>query len=244
MQVRSTPKSDYTHGMERDPDIQREWQRLFDRFVQRLIELHPESVLDVGCGRGVLVNQLSMAGILATGIDPQAPGNDPQIIRGDAEQLPFGADDFEWVTLRHVPHHLPNLTAALRECVRVSRKGLLISEPWFDLSDPVQQIAERWDRWWKRQHERAGDVHKPCMTVSEIAANLPEGDYDIEAEHYRHVANITHAIEGLSTPLLDALPPGDPDREEYGEISRGIAANGFTYNGTVIVTIRKQTRTP
>ena len=70
MQVRSTSKSDYTPGMERDPDIQREWLRLFDRFVLRLIELKPESVLDVGCGRGVLVNQLSQAGILATGLDP------------------------------------------------------------------------------------------------------------------------------------------------------------------------------
>ena len=151
--------------MDRDPDIQREWLRLFDRFVLRLIELEPESVLDVGCGRGVLVNQLSQAGILATGIDPQAPGNDPQIIRGDVEQLPFGAGDFEWVTLRHVPHHLSDLPAALRECVRVARKGLLIAEPWFDLSDPVQQIAERWDRWWKRQHERNGSVHRPCIPV-------------------------------------------------------------------------------
>ena len=240
MQVRSTNKSDYTHGMERDPDIQREWLRLFDRFVLRLIELKPESVLDVGCGRGVLVNQLSQAGILATGIDPKAPGHDPQIIQGDVERLPFGDDDFEWVTLRHVPHHLPDLSAALRECVRVTRKGLLIAEPWFDLTDPLQQISERWDRWWKRQHERAGDVHKACIPVSGIVAALPAGDFDIEAEHYRHVARITpEAIQKLSAPLLDELPPDNPDRGEYTQIMQQINERGFTYNGTVIVKVTR-----
>ncbi|MCA8937715.1 MAG: class I SAM-dependent methyltransferase [Planctomycetes bacterium] len=226
--------------MDRDPDIQREWLRLFDRFVLRLIELKPESVLDVGCGRGVLVNQLSQAGILATGIDPKAPGHDPQIIQGDVERLPFGDDDFEWVTLRHVPHHLPDLSAALRECVRVTRKGLLIAEPWFDLTDPLQKISERWDRWWKRQHERAGDVHKACIPVSGIVAALPVGDFDIEAEHYRHVAHITpEAIEKLSKPLLDELPPDNPDRGEYTQIMQQINERGFTYNGTVIVKVTR-----
>ncbi|MCB9893421.1 MAG: class I SAM-dependent methyltransferase [Planctomycetes bacterium] len=230
--------------MARDEAIQREWQRLFDRFEQRLRELQPASVLDVGCGRGVLVSLLCNDGILATGVDPAATGQDPQVIKADATSLPFPDSSFEWVTLRHVPHHLVDLPGALRECIRVAREGLLMAEPWFDIGDPVQQVAERWDHWWKRQHERAGDTHKPCLSLQQLVAALPAGRYDIESEHYRHVAAIpAQSIDHLSRPLLDALPEGDPDRQEYSEIEALIRERGFTYNGTLIGTVRLQEKT-
>ncbi|MBZ0137524.1 MAG: class I SAM-dependent methyltransferase [Planctomycetes bacterium] len=220
----------------RDPDIQREWQRLFDRFLRRLLELEPRSVLDVGCGRGLLVHELTQRSIPATGVDTSAPGDDPQIIRADAAKLPFDDNSFDWVTLRHVPHHLPNVPAALHECARVARAGLLIAEPWFDLDDPIQRVSERWDRWWKRQHERAGDVHRPCIPLNELIAALP-GEFEIEYEHYRHVAHISaHAIDVLSQPLLNALPESHSDRTEYAGIAAEIADRGFTYNGTLILT--------
>ena len=227
--------------MSRDEVIQREWQRLFDRFTQRLLTLAPTSVLDVGCGRGLLVSRLAEAGVPATGIDPAATGDDPQIRKGVATDLPFADNAFEWVTLRHVPHHLPDLAGALKECVRVARQGLLIAEPWFDLTDPLQQIAERWDRWWKRQHERAGDIHRPCISLVELQAALPAGAYNVEAEHYRHVVSINRdAITALSRPLLDALPEGHADRAEYATIDGLIRERGFTYNGTMIVTVHLQ----
>jgi SAM-dependent methyltransferase len=220
--------------------ISREWQRLFDRFARRLIELRPASVLDVGCGRGALVSLLTNAGIPATGVDPAAPGDNPQILAANAEKLPFDDAAFEWVTLRHVPHHLPNLPAALAECVRVARIGLLIAEPWFDGSYVSQRVAERWDRWWKRRHEANGEVHRPCVSLAELQAALPAGAFDIEAEHYRHEADIAIGeIEELSTPLLTSLPDGHPDQAEYAAIVQEIASRGFSYNGTLIATIRK-----
>jgi SAM-dependent methyltransferase len=220
--------------------ISREWQRLFDRFARRLIELRPASVLDVGCGRGALVSLLTNSGIPATGVDSAASGEDPQIIRADAVKLPFADCAFEWVTLRHVPHHLADLPTALTECARVARTGLLIAEPWFDLGDDRQRVAERWDRWWKRRHESAGEVHRPCVSDAELAATLRSGDFDIEAEHYRHVANIPiNEIEELSKPLLDALSRDHPERAEYAVIMQEIASRGFTYNGTLIMTVRK-----
>jgi SAM-dependent methyltransferase len=225
--------------MARDPHIQREWQRLFDRFTHRLVHLRPQSVLDVGCGRGALVHELTRRGVPATGVDPAASGDDPQIIRADAVSLPFDDDSFEWVTLRHVPHHLPDLPAALRECARVARVGLLIAEPWFDLDDPVQRIAERWDRWWKRQHERAGEVHRPCIPLHDLTAALP-GKFDVESEHYRHVAEIpAAAIETISLPLLRGLREDHPDRGEYEAVLDEIRSGGFTYNGTLIVCARR-----
>jgi SAM-dependent methyltransferase len=220
--------------------IAREWQRLFDRFARRLIELRPASVLDVGCGRGVLVNLLSNGGIPATGVDPGASGDDPQLIMARASSLPFADCAFEWVTLRHVPHHLTDLPAALAECARVARIGLLIAEPWFDISDDSQRVAERWDLWWKRRHEAAGEVHRPCISLAQLTSALPPGQFDIEAEYYRHVAAIPlAAIEDLAQPLLAALPSDDAERAEFAAIRSEITSRGFTYNGTLIMTVRK-----
>jgi SAM-dependent methyltransferase len=221
--------------------IQQEWQRLFDRFARRLIELRPASVLDVGCGRGALVSMLTNSGTPATGVDPTAPGDNPQIIRASAAKLPFADCAFEWVTLRHVPHHLPDLPAALAECMRVARAGLLVAEPWFDVSEDSQRVAERWDLWWKRRHEAGGEVHRPCVSLAELERALPPGPHDLESEHYRHVATITlEEIDALARPLLETLPPADPEHREYAAIRQEIASRGFTYNGTLIVTVRKE----
>lgn len=221
--------------------IQREWQRLFDRFARRLVELRPASVLDVGCGRGALVSLLTNGGIPATGVDPTANGDNPQVRRAEAAHLPFAACAFDWVTLRHVPHHLSDLPAALADCVRVARTGLLIAEPWFDLSEDSQRVAERWDLWWKRRHEAAGEVHRPCVSLAALAQALPHAQFDIEAEHYRHVATTpVEAIAELARPLLEALSPSDPEHREFAAIREEIASRGFTYNGTLIMTVRKE----
>lgn len=225
--------------MARDPDIQPKWQALFDRFAFRLNELRPESVLDVGCGRGALVRQLVEAGVNATGLEPSASGDDENIVKGSATDLPFEDGSFEWVTLRHVPHHLPDLSGALSECVRVAKVGLLIAEPWFDLTDEQQSKAEHWDRWWKRQHERAGQVHRQCVSLAGVREALPDGEYEIEVEYFRQDTLLQAAtIEKISEPLLAELPEGDPDHAEYTALFDYFQEHGFSYNGTMIVTVR------
>ena len=220
-------------------EIQREWQHLFDLFEQRLLAQRPASVLDVGCGRGTLVQRLSLAGIPATGVDPTADGTHPQIIAAAADKLPFDDNAFEWVTLRHVPHHLPDVQAAFTECARVARKGLLIAEPWFDTVEPAQRTAERWDLWWKRQHERAGQIHRPCLTLLDLQAALPPG-FKLAAEHYRRPAEIpVHAIQELARPLAAQIHDSDPDAHELEAIMEQGRGGGFSYNGTLIVTALK-----
>ena len=233
--------------MARHPIIQREWQRLFDLFVLRLLELRPDSMLDIGTGRGLLLTRMGHAGVDAVGLEyaDKKPEQDVRIVRADAAHLPFADDSFQWVTLRHVPHHLPDLPAALKECVRVAQAGLLIAEPWFDLTDERQQISERWDRWWKRQHERAGGVHRPCQSVTDLKQALPEGGFDIEYEQYRHEVEIPpDAIAEMSQAELEALPDDDPDVAEYAEIMEAVRSTGFTYNGTQILCVHLNAKKP
>ncbi|MHC4842078.1 MAG: hypothetical protein ACYTDT_14180, partial [Planctomycetota bacterium] len=113
------------------------------------------------------------------------------------------------------------------------------AEPWFDLTDEQQSKAEQWDRWWKRQHERAGQLHRPCISLAGIKEALPDGDYKIEVEYFRQdVCVQVETIEKISAEYLEKIPEGDPDAAEYGGQIEYFREHGFSYNGTMIVTVR------
>jgi ubiquinone/menaquinone biosynthesis C-methylase UbiE len=92
-------------------------------------------VLDVGCGQGIDVARYATAGANSTGVDltPRhvelaqahlaAMELDAEIVRGDAETLPFPDASFDRVSSNGVLHHTPDLPAALAEIRRVLRPG-------------------------------------------------------------------------------------------------------------------------
>jgi 2-polyprenyl-3-methyl-5-hydroxy-6-metoxy-1,4-benzoquinol methylase len=100
--------------------------------IQRLL-LHidkPEgSVLDIGCAKGYLVEELVSRGVTASGIDCSAYAVSvaPVAIRGslqvgDARELPFGDGSFDMAVSFDVLEHfdIPSALRALREAARVS----------------------------------------------------------------------------------------------------------------------------
>jgi SAM-dependent methyltransferase len=87
------------------------------------------SWLDLGCGRGGIVELLGGQVRLCAGIDP-----DPASLRehraslvrlsaAQAERLPFASGSFELVTCSWVMEHLPDPSLALAEVARVLRPG-------------------------------------------------------------------------------------------------------------------------
>jgi len=119
-----------------------------DRLLDSISWTGDESVLDVGCGRGLLL--IGAAKRLkkgkATGVDiwrsEDLSGNNPdaalanakaegvadrvKIENADARQLPFGANSFDVVVSSLAIHNIPGSverTKALREIVRVLKPG-------------------------------------------------------------------------------------------------------------------------
>ena len=121
-------------------------RRLMARFRRDLDALWaraaPASVLDVGCGEGVLTHEWarSLGDGRVVGIDLEDPALRAQwALRGApnleyrvmrAEGLPFGDGEFALAAAIEVLEHVPDPEATLREMARVARGGhLLVSVP-------------------------------------------------------------------------------------------------------------------
>ncbi len=97
------------------------------------------TLLDVGCGDGLLLSLVKEKGIEAKGVDisekgaekARAKGHD--VVVGDISgPLPFPDNAFDIVTALDVLEHLYAPEALLREAARVSRRWVIVSVPNFN----------------------------------------------------------------------------------------------------------------
>jgi SAM-dependent methyltransferase len=120
-------------------------RRLMDGFERSLDELldraAPRSLLDVGCGEGVLVQRWAqrLDGGRLVGIDLQedsiqagwaehpAPNLEYRVM--EAGKLPFADGEFELASAIEVLEHLPDPQQTLSEMARCATRHLLISVP-------------------------------------------------------------------------------------------------------------------
>lgn len=221
--------------------------QLQERFAARILEERPESVLDVGCGSGILLERLRAAGVPSIGLDPSSKAMERvaekglEAIRGDAADLPFEDGRFDWVTMRHVAHHLADVPRSFAEALRVARRGFLVAEPWFDTSLASQRTAEALDLWDKRQYRHDGHVHDPVLGPREIFAALSsDAHFTMSSERYLDWREIPlEVVLEEESAVLAELAEGSEERVAFDAIVADIERDGITYNGTVICRIEK-----
>jgi 2-polyprenyl-3-methyl-5-hydroxy-6-metoxy-1,4-benzoquinol methylase len=101
----------------------------------------PHSVLDVGCGEGVLTarwaEQLGTGPVVGIDLEDQKLQAEWQRRRRHnlefrvmrAEELPFGDDEFDLVAAIEALEHVPDVDRTLTQMARVARRHLLVSVP-------------------------------------------------------------------------------------------------------------------
>jgi 2-polyprenyl-3-methyl-5-hydroxy-6-metoxy-1,4-benzoquinol methylase len=121
-------------------------RRLMSGFERALDELFvradPRSLLDVGCGEGVLVQQwaerlgestrvvgidLEEESIQAGWAERSAPNLEYRVM--EAENLPFATNEFDLATAIEVLEHVPDPGHTVSEMARCAERHLLVSVP-------------------------------------------------------------------------------------------------------------------
>jgi ubiquinone/menaquinone biosynthesis C-methylase UbiE len=129
--------------------------------LQRLVAPAGQDILDVGCGKGVLVRELCARGARARGMEisedqlaparAQDPDDPDRFLVGRAEQLPLADASLDVVVFMRALHHIAidQMTAALSEARRVLRATgtVYIAEPlpegsFFELTCLVEDERE------------------------------------------------------------------------------------------------------
>ena len=100
----------------------------------------PQSLLDVGCGEGVLTHQWAQridGRVVGIDLDDpllhkewetrQAPNLEYKVMK--AERMPFADDEFEVASAIEVLEHVPDPEHTLAEMARVAQRWLLVSVP-------------------------------------------------------------------------------------------------------------------
>jgi SAM-dependent methyltransferase len=99
------------------------------------------TVLDICCGSGMDAEMLARSGARVAAVDISSGcldrarararryGVTYQLVRADAEHLPFADRSFDYCFVHDGLHHLADPDLAVGEMARVARRGLVITEP-------------------------------------------------------------------------------------------------------------------
>ncbi|MAX81147.1 MAG: SAM-dependent methyltransferase [Crocinitomicaceae bacterium] len=117
------------------PNQNSEFSHLLERLKQQLDLQDTDTILDVGCGNGFLLEHLAPRNALA-GVDyaEQMINLANSRLQGDfrvasADQLPFENEQFDKVLCYSILHYMQGETMGqkvLEECIRVTKKGGVI----------------------------------------------------------------------------------------------------------------------
>jgi SAM-dependent methyltransferase len=220
-------------------------QRVVDRLLQ--LKPFPESLLEMGCGEGRKLLTLKHAhNMTVCGVDTHEPSLSSLTSAGveamacDMRRLPFDDGAFDWVLIANSLHHVPRPGDALREGARVARHGLVICEPWWDLSISSQRTTHALCDWSNSVVQSFGYFHRTGLSAGEILqlvnfnATSAEIHYELEIERWD-----VHEWLADFTPWLEKLSRDHYLRWRLKELLRTLPTGTATRPGQVVVVVRK-----
>jgi len=161
------------------------WSRLLAPLMVKFAGVRGrDSVLDVGSGTGALSFAVAAAVPSAhvIGVDPasayvdnanaQVTNKRIRFVVGDAQQLVFADGMFDRVVSMFAINFIPDASRALREMIRVTRRGGTIAAAVWDYGDGMQMLRIFWDEAVRRDPSIGprDERHMPLCRLGELSA--------------------------------------------------------------------------
>jgi len=195
------------------------------REVEAVSNSGPGRVLDVGCGRGVLLQEFRRRGweVQGTELSEQAASYAQQTLNipvtiGSLETIHFPSNHFDAVTLWHVLEHVENPRALLTEINRILKPDgvLLVAVPNFDSLEA--RVSK--DKWFHLDVPR----HITHFSDATLEEALRENGFDVRhksgfAPEYDFFSFVQSTLNlcGLRHNLLYEIVRGEQAKVLAGE---------------------------
>lgn len=155
------------------------------RAVERVLCRGPGRVLDVGCGRGLLLRAFRERGWKVEGTELSESAAsfardvlDIPVKVAPAVALPWPDQTFDAVLMWHVLEHLPDPSAALREAARVLQPGGVIFAGAPNFGSPEALWTQ--DKWFHLDVPR----HLTHLTRESLGASLASAGFEVRRVSY------------------------------------------------------------
>lgn len=182
------------------------------REVMRRLQLIPagKTALDVGCGGGILSEEIAAAGFDTTGIDPSAAalgnamrhagtsGLKISYVRGTGERLPFRTATFDVAFCCDVMEHVNDLPAVIREISRVLKPGGIFCYDTLNRTPISWLVAIAILQKWKYLAIMPPDLHQWHMFVKPEELKMLLSKNGLYWQHHRGIRPATSTIRTLS----------------------------------------------
>jgi 2-polyprenyl-6-hydroxyphenyl methylase / 3-demethylubiquinone-9 3-methyltransferase len=185
-------------------------EHLHDAFAGR-----PGRVLDVGCGGGLIANDLARRGHAVVGVDiaPEAlevaarhdATGRARWVRADARELPFDNASFDAVCAMDFLEHVEPIDGVLREASRVLAPGGLFFFHTFDRTILSWLVVIKGVEWFVRNTPPHLHVLRLFIRPSELRAACAVRGLDVEELHGCGPA----PSRALASLLLTGVVPAD-----------------------------------
>ena len=162
--------------------------------------LHNQTLIEVGCGKGHFMQQLSDQGYQITGIDPTYEGNNPKVIKEYfSPETGISADG---IVLRHVLEHVTNPVNFLKElCQANAGSGkIYIEVPCFDW------ICQR-RAWYDIFYEHVNYFR--LSDFSRIFGTVYESGHIFGGQYLYVIADLASINKPLPKPTENFIFPSD-----------------------------------
>jgi hypothetical protein len=215
--------------------------------LERAVSQRPESLLLVGSVSGLLLRSCRQFGVPAAALETD-PGLVETLTRQglpamcwDRQRMPSGNKGYDWVTLHAAELDPASADDALREALRVARSGLVLAQPWFDLSLPDQELAATAEQWLQAQRLRRGESTGAVLSIDRVMRALPEVKRgEVEGQYVLRWRERPAAdLRSEGEALLADLGPAAPQRRELAELVASVAAAGLSWSGMLVTLVRK-----
>lgn len=193
-----------------------------DRVLGAVVLDGDERVLDVGCGTGVLLEQLRRRhpGLELQGIDPSEGmleiarkrcGADVSLAQGQAEKLPYPADAFDVIVSVSALHYFAEPPQAIAEMHRVLRPaGRVVIVDWCADFFAMRLFA----RWLRLRGGALGRIHR----VEEIDGLLKDHGFRthrLERFRIRPLWGMMTVVAGLAEDPVVGGGPANANRSYF-----------------------------